>query len=174
MANSILSAIAASQNLKLTDILKGPVSLSGLSIMDVSIKFPGKLFKNQKEDGGFIVDGKIRNPITIEISCIVQTEDAADRINTILKDRETMYTIVSRGVTINNLLCSNEQIEFSSEMLSAAPFNLTFKEFMLQELSQPITKQDADSTIIDKGIAYLKQTKDSVETYFSNITSGLF
>jgi len=162
MANTILSSILGSTNFKLIDFRNGPVTLTGLSVIENSIVFDGKLFKNQKEDGSYVVDGKINMPITLDVSVIVQTVDGAEIINRILKDRSTIYTIVARGITINNLMCENQQLSLGPNMLSAAPFRLSFKEVMLQAVDNPATKQDADSSIVDKGISYLKEAKQNV------------
>lgn len=181
MANTILSSILGSTSFKLIDFRNGPVNLTGLSVIENSIVFDGKLFKNQKEDGSYVVDGKINMPISVDVSVIVQSVDGADTINRILKDRTTIYTIVARGITINNLMCENQQVSLSSNMLSAAPFRLSFKEIMLQTVENPATKQDADSSIVDKGISYLKEAKQSVTDLAgtvidkaSSIVSGLF
>ncbi|QDH49603.1 hypothetical protein KYLE_47 [Pantoea phage Kyle] len=162
MANDLISYIFGPGQFKLTDFKAGPVSLAGLSIIDVTIIMNGKLFKNPKEDGGFIVDGKIRTPVEVNVTVIVQTVDGAERINSILKNRDTIYSLTSRGVIIDNLLCTNQQITMSSDVLSAAPYRLTFRELPLQRTVQPTTLQPADSSIIDKGIAYVKETTDSV------------
>ena len=178
---SVIQSLFGGKSFRLIDYKTGPVSLSGLSVIDVQIKFNGKLFKNQTETGGFIVDGKIKLPITIDITCIVQTTAGAETLNRILKDRTTIYTIRSRGLTVDNLLCANEQISMSPDILSAAPFSLSFKELRLQQETQLITKQDADSSIVDKGISYLKDAKNTVSDLAGDVIdkakstiSGLF
>lgn len=165
MANDLISYVFGSSRFKITDFRTGPVSLTGLSVIDVKIKFPGKLFKNAKEDGGFIVDGKIRLPIEIEVTVIVQTVDAAERITQILKNRDTLYSITTRGLIIDNMMCSNQQITLSPDMLSAAPYRLSFRELPLERTEVIVTKQQADSSIIDKGIAYVKETTTTVTNF---------
>lgn len=164
MALDAITALLGSSSFKIVDFLSGPVNLSGLKVLDVRIKFEGKVFKNQREDGSFIVDGKMLMPTTIDVSVLIQTVDAAEQVNRILKDRKSLYTIYSRGLIINNLLCVNNQVSMNPEILSSSPFRLSFKEVPLQQEDQPETRQDADSTTIDKGIAYLKEVgTDAVE-----------
>lgn len=162
MALDFIASFLSSSQFSITSLNLGPVFIDGVGVLGVSIKLDSKLFRNQREDGSYIVDGRILLPTTIDVEFVVQNQSAFDSIDQMLKDRSTIYTIKSRGLIFNNMVCTTEQIAQSPDNISSSPVHLVFREILLQNDAVPKTRQAADSTAIDRGISYLKDTTKQV------------
>lgn len=177
MAIDLVTFSLANRQFSINSLNLGPLSTNGMAIIAVKGKYDSKLFRNQREDGSYIVDGRVKVPTTINVDMIVQTKSAADIINRMILDRSTLYTLKTRGLIFNNFALQNQQLIQNAENISAQPVTLTFKQIMLQEEEIIQTVQDADSTTIERGIAYLKETKDTVTDLFNkakDAITGLF
>ncbi len=177
MAIDLVTFSLANRQFSINSLNLGPQSTNGMAILAVKGKYDSKLFRNQREDGSYIVDGRIRLPVTVNVDMIVQTKSAADIINRMILDRSTLYTVKTRGLIFNNLSLQNQQIIQNADNISSQPVTLTFKEIISQEEEIIQTIQDADSTTIERGIAYLKETKDTVVDLFNEAKkkiTGLF
>lgn len=173
MPQDIIASYLSNSNFTLTSLNLGQVSTNGIAVLAVKIKLESKLFRNQREDGSYIVDGRILLPTSVDAEVVVQSKSAVDTVNRILKDRSTIYTINTRGLIFNNMVCVNEQITQNAENLSSSPFHLVFREILLQEEATPKTMQDADSTALDRGIAYLKETTNTVTNLVTDIKNKI-
>lgn len=171
MALDLISFGLGTSKFTITSFNLGPVSTLGWSILGVRIKLKSKLFKNQREDGSYIVDGRMLNPTELTVTLVAQSKSAVDTINSMLKDRSTVYTITTRGITFSNMLLQNQALSQSADNISSQPINLIFKQLMTEDVDLPTTRQLADSSVIDRGIAYVKETAESVTSLASNVLS---
>lgn len=177
MAIDLVTFSLANRQFSINSLNLGSISTNGMAILAVKVKYDSKLFRNQREDGSYIVDGRIKLPNTINVDIVVQTKSAADIINRMILDRTTLYTVKTRGLIFNNLTLQNQQIIQNADNISSQPVTLTFKQILSQEQEIIQTIQDADSTTIERGIAYLKETKETVSDLFDKAKksiSGLF
>lgn len=174
MANSIIGIIVPNQSLKITSDTTGEVSLLGLGVSVANLRLMSKILKNQREDGVIIAHGRVIIPSVIELDVIVQTIDGLETLNQIYKDIEGLYTIVSRGISFTNMRMTTQGIQQSAEMLSASPIRLTFKQAFLQNDDMPICQQAPDSSLIDTGIADLKNFSSDVTTFIGDNITPLF
>jgi hypothetical protein len=67
----------------------------------------------------------------------------------------------------------SENVSQSSEVLSAAPIHLTFKQMLVQNQDPVVFAQAADSSLIDRGMAILSDAGDTVSSLAGRI-GGIF
>lgn len=173
MAIDLLSFGLGNQSFKINSFNLGAVSTIGWAIVNVRIKLSSKLFRNQREDGSYIVDGRVLLPTQITVSVIAQSKSAMDTINSILKDRTTIYTINTRGLIFTSMVLQNENINQSADNTSSQPVQLVFRQILSQEEVLPQTRQVGDSSVIDRGIAYIKETTTTVTQTATKIASKI-
>ncbi len=174
MPNTLAQYITNETSFQLTNFVSGSISLDGIHIQQVSIRLSSNIFDNKREDGTSIVDARVLMPTTIEVQVICSTLDAVEKINSILLDINSIYTITTRGLTFQNLQLKSTNIIQSPDILSAAPIKLSFQQRILQNNNNPTCAQTGDSTLIDNGITLLKSAATSVQTFTSNLITTVF
>jgi hypothetical protein len=132
------------------------------------------IFDNKKENGTSIIDARVLLPTTIEVQVICSTLDAVEKINNILLDINSIYSISSKGLIFQNMQLNNDTILQSPDVLSAAPLKLNFQQRILQNNNNPTCVQTGDSTLVDNGINLLKTTASNVETFTTNLFNSAF
>jgi hypothetical protein len=181
MSNSLAQYVTFGSSFSLTNFVSGSISLSGIYIQRVTMHLSSSLFDNRREDGTSIVDARVLLPTSIDVDVICGTIDAVEKINNILKDINSIYTITSKGLTFQNLTLKNNSIIQSPDVLSASPIKLSFQQRLLQNNNNPTCAQTGDASIIDNGITNLKNNLnsatnsiESAATSVSSFTSNLF
>lgn len=169
MANGIIGIILPKNSFKLTSSISGAINIQGLGVSSVNIKLQSKVLRNVREDGVSIVHGRVITPTTIEVDVVIQTIDGIERLNDIMRDIEGTYDITSRGITIRNMRMSSEAIEQTPTMMSASPIRLSFKQALLQNDSQPICLQAADSSVLDAGITSINDAIESASEFANSM-----
>lgn len=175
MANTILSSLLSSPSLAITSDNSSIDVASNLGVSKVVLKLRARIFKHKQEDGSTIVDARVTEPKIVEIDLFVKTLDDIAMINYARNDRSGTYTIKSRGLVLKRMMMYEGNVKQTSEMISASPVHLVFKELLTQNLTNvgpKVVAQPANSTLIDKGIQTLSEAKQTVTGLADQVKSA--
>ncbi|QBQ77326.1 hypothetical protein WFH_00038 [Escherichia phage vB_EcoM_WFH] len=173
MAIDLLSYSLSNRSFKIRSFNLGEVSTLGWAIVNVKIRLQAKIFKNQREDGSYIVDGRVKMPRILTVTVIAQTKSASDAITKMLQNRSTIYTINSRGLIFERMVLQNNNFSQDADNITSQPIQLVFHEILTQQDVSIQTAQAADSTVIERGIAYIKETTASVTGVATKVMNGI-
>ncbi len=171
MANNIVSSFFSSSSLKFTNATTGAVVAKDFKPSSVVIKLSSSPMRHMKEDGTTVVDARIIQPTVVFIEGFCEGLDPLSKINAILEDRASFYTITSKGLVLSNMLCETEQIQQSPDMLSAMPVRLVFKQTISKLVKPLVVSQSADASIISRGMNLLSTASKSVSDLYSSVAS---
>lgn len=150
MATSIASAFQRKAFRAVNLINNAPV-LSNINVAAVSIQFSSRLMTNRDEEGKSIVDARVVMPVKVTVKAIIDSVDAMNEINQILLDTSSVYSIMSRGIYLKNVVLSDDNISQVPEMLSANAVEIKFNQVLLGD-SKNVCAQPGDSDTVFKGI----------------------
>lgn len=153
MPNTILSSLASKPALSIVSNLSGIDYGPNLSVQKVRSHLRSVTQKHKREDGTSIVDARILLPVLIEVSAFCKTLDQLQMINALLLDRESAYTVTTKGIIFKNMMADENTIRQTPDCISANPVILTFEQLLLQGGSAtPQVAQAADASMLDRGI----------------------
>lgn len=173
MANSVLTALFANSPFRLTNITKGVRVATSLKIKRVVFYYESRVMYHLREDGKALADARVIVPTRCEVEAYCPTIDAVDQALAILNDRESTYSIQSKGVVLKPAMLENDATVQSPEMLSATPVRLIFKQLLVQGVDPVTVAQSADSRLIDRGIAMIGEARETVVGFASKVRSGM-
>lgn len=173
MPNNILSSLFSKSALVITNTTNATVVAKNLKVRKVSIKLTSKVMRHQQEDGSTIVDSKILMPLRLDIESFVPDIDTLTQVNQIILDRESIYTLSSKGLVMSHMMAEGTNLKQGSEMLSATPARITFKQLLVKDITPVICKQSGDSSIIDRGIAALEDAKQTVTDMVNKVGNAV-
>jgi hypothetical protein len=159
MANTILSSALSAPALSITSDLTSVNVATGLAVSKVSLKLRARIFRHKREDGTTIVDARQVEPMITEAEVFAPTLDNIASIRSSLMDRQSTYTVKSRGLVMRRMMMDECDIKQTGDMISASPVRMVFKELLTQNQSnvgQTTVAQPADSTLIDKGLQQVR------------------
>jgi hypothetical protein len=175
MANTILSSALSAPSLTVTSDQTSINVASGCGVSKVVIKLRSKVFRHKREDGTTIVDARVLEPMVTEIDVFSPSLDSLTLLNSAMLDRNSTYTLKSRGLVLRNMMVNETSIKQTGDMISASPVRLSFKELLTQNQSstgQTNVAQAADSTLIDKGLQTVSSAVQSVQSLASSIAAS--
>ncbi|QBQ72352.1 hypothetical protein [Serratia phage vB_SmaM_Hera] len=172
MANTIFGALLSPSSFQLSSN-NGPVNLTGVAVSNVSIKFNSRTLKNRREDGTTIAHARIKTPLQVQVRFIAQTLDALQTLSKIMNDVDGLYVMQSRGVKIINLKAQRMEQSQTPDAISATPIMMTFAGIQMQGVYRPVCVQQGDSSVIDSGIATLKNVGQNISDFANDISDRL-
>lgn len=173
MAGSILASLLSRSKFVVTNAATGDVVLSGLKIKRVDIQLISRVPRHMREDGTTISDTRIIEPSIVTARVICPTINDVEAVISVMNDRQNLYTIKSKGIVMNNMMVHATSTEQSAEMLSAAPFQITFRE-LLQETANPAAcAQAADSDSQNQGIQIAPVSPSNVANLFTTVSNNI-
>ena len=138
----------------------------------VEIQLASNVPCHRREDGTTISDVRIIEPSIVVAQIICPTIDDVESVLSVMNDRQNLYTIKSKGIVMNNMMAMQTSDKQNAEMLSAAPFQITFKE-LLQETSSPaVSAQAGDSDTQDQGIQIAAPSNNTVSSLFTTVSNN--
>lgn len=148
----------------------GGATLSDIGVKDVTIQFTSRLLMNTSESGQPIIDSRVIMPTRISVNVVCNSADRVAEVNSLLMNLDQVFTIMSRGIKLENFMLDTESLTQSAAMLSATPMRIGFKKVMLQGGGSPLCAQAGDSSTVIGGIrnaatvaeGKLSQLKDSL------------
>jgi hypothetical protein len=143
-----------------------------LNVSRVVMRLQSKLMRHSLEAGNTIVDARIIMPSTIDVDVFCSTLDDVAAVNSLLQNRTQLFTLTSKGLVFGSMMLDNEQLHQASEMLSAVPIHLSFKEVLVQNTPPVLFQQPADSSLIGRGFLALKTAEGNVSDLISSIKSS--
>lgn len=159
MAQTILSSLLSPSSLSIVSS-NSDLSLdiaSSLKVARVGIRLCSYVMRHMREDGNTIVDARIIQPTKIEIDVFCQSIDDLAMVNSVMLDRNSTYTIKSRGLIFDNMMMDREEIRQSPEVISASPVRMSFKQLLVPGIAiGPNVAQAADSSLVDHGLQDIK------------------
>lgn len=173
MANSVLTAFFANSPFRLTNLTKGARAATSLKIKRVVFYYESRLMYHLREDGKALADSRVILPTRCEVEVFCPTIDAVDQVIGILNDRESTYSIQSKGVVLKPAMLEHSAMVQSPEMLSASPTRLLFKQLLVQGVDPVTVAQSADSRLIDRGIAMVNDARTTVTDFAAKVTRGM-
>jgi hypothetical protein len=151
--------------------INGGIDAASLKISKVNIKYTSKPMRHMKEDGSTIVDARIIQPVHVEVEGFCPDLDTQNQVNNIMLNRDILYNIDSKGLHIRNMMLEGETVSQTSQVLSAAPVKLSFKEVLVRNVIPIVTGQSGDASLVDHGMSAVKDAGDAARHYI--ITVGL-
>ncbi|AWD92417.1 hypothetical protein [Xanthomonas phage Carpasina] len=151
--------------------------IRGIKIKKVSSRFTSSVPRHMREDGTSIVDTRIIKSAQLTVEAICPSIDEVEQVISLASDRESLLRVTSKGVVFENMMIQATSNMQSKEMLSGAPFQITFKQLLLQNVMPVSVSQAADSTTMDRGIQILNTARSNVQglaSSFKSRISGFF
>ncbi|ABL96836.1 hypothetical protein BcepF1.105 [Burkholderia phage BcepF1] len=164
MASSILSSLFSQASFRITDettTFSRDVA-KGLKIRRVTIRYVSTTHEHRREDGSTIVDARTIQPTLLTVEAIAPDLDTLSQITNVAADRNGVYRVTTKGVILPTMRIESQSIRQSSDMLSASPVQLQFKQMLVQGRQPIVFAQGADSSLIDRGMAILTSAKETI------------
>ncbi len=171
MAGSILSSLLSRPQFVVTNATTGLAVMTGAKVKKVSIQLSAFIPRHPREDGSTITDTRVVRPTMLVVELIAPTIDDVEDIKTVMADRQNLYGISSKGLVFANMMAMNIGIKQNSDMLSAAPFQVVFKELLQENVSPIICAQGGDSDSQDSGIQILNNIANGVGNLVTTVTN---
>jgi hypothetical protein len=178
MADSILSSLLSKSGAfsiaKSTDKDKNNLAAK-LKVSQVSIQYRSRPMRHMREDGISIVDARVIDSTLINFNVFCSTLDEVNAVNNILKDRDSTYTVSTRGLVFTNMTMQEMGISQTAEMLTASPVQFSMKQLRKQgpeDAVHPVVEQAPDSSIMGLGLQSVTQAKQTVTDLFLKVTRG--
>ncbi len=172
MASNIFSGLLAPSAFIVRDEEDGSIQIKGLKVSRVQIRLMSAAMRHMKEDGTTIVDSRIIQPSTVTVEAFCPDAATLKQVNNLLLDRANFYSVSSKGVILNNMMAEAQQISQTSEVISAVPVRLSFRQVVSKNIDPLIVAQSADSTLVDRGMSLLSNATKTVTDVFSKIKSA--
>lgn len=174
MANNLLTGLFSDSNkLRIVDVSNDQVVMSGFHTKKVNIRWPSNAMGHSLEDGTTKVDTRVLRPAQVTILGFANSADTLLSISTMLSNRNTTYTITSRGLILPNMLLMTEGLNQTPDMVSAAPIRLDFKQVFIEGIDSVVFAQAADASLIDRGIGFLKEAQAGAEDLWADVSQAL-
>lgn len=171
MATSVLSSLFANSPFRIYDLSSPfPVARS-IKIVKVAFQFEARLMRHMREDGKSIVDARVIMPTRCDVDLICPTLDAVEEVLSILNDREALYSVQSKGVVMRPCMLEYTTMAQTPQMMSASPMRISFKSLLVEGQEPIIVRQQADSRLIDRGLAAINRISDTVSDAYSRVRS---
>ncbi|WLW40840.1 hypothetical protein GNAINCEL_00058 [Serratia phage KKP 3709] len=90
-----------------------------------------------------------------------------------MNDVDGLYVMQSRGVKIINLKAQRMEQSQTPDAISATPIMMTFAGIQMQGVYRPVCVQQGDSSVIDSGIATLKNVGQNISDFANDISDRL-
>lgn len=171
MADSILSSLL-SQPKSSFSFMSGTPLLRGVKIKRIIGHFASTLPRHMLEDGSTVSDIRILQPLTLAVEVICPTIDDAEDVINFMNDRASLYRVTSKGLVFENLMAQSISVKQSAAMLTAAPFRIYLKQYLLENASPVTVAQAPDSNLIDRGVQLLNSTTQTVTGLFTSVTKS--
>lgn len=166
MANNIISTLLGSNPFVVYNQSTKVTVRLDVKVVRLSAKFTAEPQRQIMEDGTTRTDSKTVRPAKLTVDVICPDVNSLKQVNDILVDRGSLYQITSRGLIFGNFMVDSEFLNQTPEMLSATPIRMAFKQILIENVSPVIFANQADATIIERGIAAVTKVKDTaVELY---------
>jgi hypothetical protein len=178
MADSILSSLLSKSS---SLVISKSADRSNKNVIEkfkvsqVGIQFRSRPMRHMREDGISIVDARVLDPITLDISIFCSTLDEIKAVNNLFEDRVSTYTISSRGLVFKNMTMVNFDVKQTPEMLTASPVQFSMKQLKKQggdEDVHIVVEQPPDSSLISFGIQKVTDATQSVNDLFLKVIRG--
>jgi len=174
MANNLLTGLFSDSNkLKVVDAANSRQVMPDFKTKRVNIRFPSNVMGHTMESGITKVDTRVIRPA--QLSVIGYANDASTLLSlaSMLSNRNTLYTITSRGLILPNMLLVTEGLAQSPEVISAAPIRLDFKQVFIEGIDSVVFAQAADTSLIDRGIGFLEEAQAGAEDLWADVSQSL-
>lgn len=181
MANDIISSFFSSSTLKIKRVdgaasgnvvrVSRPFVAPDLKTVRVTIQLSAAAMRHMREDGATIVDSKVIQPTSLDIEGYCQDINSLGQVNAILLDRTAVYSITSKGLTFDNMMCDTQQIYQSPDVMSAIPIRMRFRQIPSKSVSPIVVAQSADASIVSRGMNLLSSATKSVNDIYTSIAS---
>lgn len=172
MANRIsddLYARIQEQKLRIIDQSRGEINLSGIGVIKTSIKLSSKMLLNTLENGFTNADSRVITPAKVSIEIVTTSIDAIERINKAIQSRNSLFTVVSRGLTVDNLMILNDSIDQNADILDGSPITINMSRVLFEKDDIEPFARAADSTITDRGLYFISQIQTPVGELISKV-----
>ncbi|WGN90790.1 tail fiber protein [Burkholderia phage vB_BglM_WTB] len=171
MAQSILSSLLSQAAFKLVNQTTGAGAATGLKVAHVTIHMRSTVHRHQREDGLTLVDARTILATEVTVDGFASDLSALDGLNVALANRNDMFTLTTKGVVLSPMRVDGLSIVQRPDVLSAAPVRMSFKQALAPNDATRTFAQAADSSLVDRGIAFLTATKQSVTDLYSKVSS---
>lgn len=173
MANNLLSTLtSASPFVVYNQSTKQTMTLE-IKVVKVMAKYTAEPQRQTMEDGTTRTDSKTPRPAKLNVDVICPNINSLKQVNNILADRASLFQINSRGLIFPNFMVDSAFINQTPEMLSATPIRLAFKQMLIENISPVIFANQADSTVIERGIAAISKAAGSVSDLYKKASATL-
>lgn len=163
MANTILSGLFSKGSARIVNATSGGVVCVNLKIVEADIELTATVFKHKMEDGQIQADARVQEPAEVHVSAFVPDYFTLDEVNKVLRDRNAYYNLIIKDVVWMTLVCANEEMEQSAEVINATPITLSFKEIIKAVSTDKPAEQNADENTRQRGDVQPQNTTTTVE-----------
>ena len=172
MASSILSSLLSKPRFIIANAETGAAVMTGVKVKKIAIQMASFIPRHMREDGATIADTRVIRPTIIAAEIICPTIDDANDVIATMNDRENLYKITTKGLVFGNMMMQTSALKQTAEMLSAAPFQVIFKELLQENVNPVICAQGGDSDMQDSGIQLVKSISDGVGNLVTSVTNN--
>jgi hypothetical protein len=169
MSSSILSSLLSKSQFTVANADTGEQVITGVKIKRVVMRYLASIPRHMREDGTSIVDTRIIRPSIMAVDLICPTLDDVTQLTALVEDRQNLYTITSKGIVFNNMMAQSSINTQNSEMLSAAPYRVFFKELLRQGVDPVVCANAGDSDTVDGGFQIISSVSNTVSGLYSSV-----
>lgn len=170
------------------DIVSTLLGFQSFSIFNVSTKtafdlkvkvvksyasFTAEPHRQMQEDGETIIDSKTIKPARLSFDVICPDVNVLSQVNKILLDRSSIFNIKSRGISFASFMVDSNFLSQSPEMLISTPIRMSFKQILIENTVPIIFANQADASIVDRGIAEVSAAANSVSELFRKAAADI-
>lgn len=173
MATNIITTIFSKPSLSIMNMATGEVVAKNLKVVKGSFRMSAETMRHQMEDGTTEVDTRVIKAATAIFDVICPDLNTLAQVNSVMLDLSSIFQVTSRGLIFQSLRVDAQGIKQTSEMLSATPVRLSFKQALIENKDPVIFVNSADSSLIDRGIAMLDNAKETVADLYNKTSSSI-
>jgi hypothetical protein len=148
--------------------------LSKVKVLNTKISLSSTAMRHMREDGTSIVDSRVILPFIMEVHMICPDLNVASDVLSVLNDRSSLYRVTSKGLIFDDLMLMYDSMQQTPDNLSSTPTRIAFQQVLLQGGQQAITAQPADGSLLDRGIASIRDAAQSATQTVTQSVSDLF
>ncbi len=177
MTQNILSSLLSKASFSIVERVQpgeiGETIAPNLKVSKVSVKLESTVQRHKQESGTTFVDSRVLRANIVSVDCFCPDIDTVEQINDLLNNRDSIYTITSKGLIIDYMRLEKEEIHQTPEVLSASPMRLVFKQVLAQYETQVVYAQSGDVPIISRGLAILSTAQQGVQGLISTVSANV-
>jgi hypothetical protein len=169
-----ISNLLSRSAFKVHNKTRGIDVMTKVKVINAKVSLQSTVMRHMREDGTTIVDTRVILPFVLEVQLICPDLNVANDVLSTLNDRSSLYRVTSKGLIFDDVMLMYDSMQQTPENLSSTPTRIAFQQVLLQGGQQAITAQPADGSVMDRGIASIRDVAQSATQTVTQSVSGLF